>query len=308
MEILCLQVIMLPLRFRLANRLAIDVARLPRDRLIATMLELLQSFEWRINKYAGSLAYWFLIIGSCLTSFARTWANEVDVLVDAGAPGTAVHNDDFVAALRNNEIVSAAMVTLAAFAARMAFSFCWFFYNFVYGNNMPNALGRNGRAADDDMLKLYLQFQTFDNCAETKEDVVEPTQVPAPPVVVPAALPATCCAEHHPEHEPCSRVGEIQLLSPVSSSPLPSPLPAPLPSAASPADSNTDNTHNVPGCSICLMDFESGDRLAALPCSPLHVFHANCVVPWLRIQKRCPLCTLDIDEPRGAQVAEVEAQ
>lgn len=50
-------------------------------------------------------------------------------------------------------------------------------------------------------------------------------------------------------------------------------------------------------CAVCLADFERGENLAQLPCSPLHVFHSDCLLPWLRVQKRCPLCTLDIDEP-----------
>ena len=50
-------------------------------------------------------------------------------------------------------------------------------------------------------------------------------------------------------------------------------------------------------CAVCLAEFEHGDAVAQLPCSPLHVFHAGCVWPWLRRERRCPLCVADIDEP-----------
>jgi hypothetical protein len=58
---------------------------------------------------------------------------------------------------------------------------------------------------------------------------------------------------------------------------------------------------NTPtSCAVCLSEYEPGDTVAVLPCSPLHAFHKGCVVPWLKTQKRCPLCTLDIDEVGAA--------
>lgn len=52
-------------------------------------------------------------------------------------------------------------------------------------------------------------------------------------------------------------------------------------------------------CAVCLSDFQQGDDVAQLPCgtgAAPHVFHKGCIVPWLRVNKKCPLCNADIDE------------
>eukprot|EP00743_Colponemidia_sp_Colp-15_P006625 GILK01007142.1.p1 GENE.GILK01007142.1~~GILK01007142.1.p1 ORF type:complete len:299 (-),score=40.19 GILK01007142.1:163-1059(-) len=50
-------------------------------------------------------------------------------------------------------------------------------------------------------------------------------------------------------------------------------------------------------CSVCLGPFETGERVRTLPCNPKHLFHCDCVDQWLRINKACPLCQRDIDNP-----------
>lgn len=40
-------------------------------------------------------------------------------------------------------------------------------------------------------------------------------------------------------------------------------------------------------CSICLQDFEKGDRVRTLPCT--HFFHVKCIGQWLRVNKICPV-------------------
>lgn len=44
-------------------------------------------------------------------------------------------------------------------------------------------------------------------------------------------------------------------------------------------------------CSICLQEFEQGDRVGDLPCG--HVFHANCLKTWIQRKNHCPLCQAD---------------
>jgi len=41
-----------------------------------------------------------------------------------------------------------------------------------------------------------------------------------------------------------------------------------------------------PMCTICLLDFEPGERVAKLPC--LHLFHAECIQGWLAQHWQCP--------------------
>lgn len=42
-------------------------------------------------------------------------------------------------------------------------------------------------------------------------------------------------------------------------------------------------------CSICLVDYRETDMLRLLPdCA--HVFHLNCVDPWIRKHPTCPIC------------------
>ncbi|XP_051131252.1 putative RING-H2 finger protein ATL71 [Andrographis paniculata] len=42
-------------------------------------------------------------------------------------------------------------------------------------------------------------------------------------------------------------------------------------------------------CSICLADYKNSDMLRALP-DCRHLFHLNCVDPWLRLHPTCPVC------------------
>ncbi|GMY23408.1 RING-H2 finger protein ATL70-like [Fagus crenata] len=42
-------------------------------------------------------------------------------------------------------------------------------------------------------------------------------------------------------------------------------------------------------CSICLLDYKESDMLRLLPhCS--HLFHLNCIDPWIKLHPTCPVC------------------
>ncbi|XP_010263056.1 PREDICTED: RING-H2 finger protein ATL70-like [Nelumbo nucifera] len=58
-------------------------------------------------------------------------------------------------------------------------------------------------------------------------------------------------------------------------------------------------------CSICLADYKNTDVLRLLPgCG--HLFHLNCVDPWLRLRPTCPVCrTSPIPTPLSTPLAEV---
>mmetsp|Transcript_8322 Transcript_8322/g.11241 ORF Transcript_8322/g.11241 Transcript_8322/m.11241 type:complete len:212 (-) Transcript_8322:341-976(-) len=48
----------------------------------------------------------------------------------------------------------------------------------------------------------------------------------------------------------------------------------------------------VPGgskeCAVCFSDMVIGSSVRTLPCN--HVFHNNCIIPWLKTQAVCPIC------------------
>ncbi|CAG8761568.1 2657_t:CDS:1, partial [Acaulospora colombiana] len=47
-------------------------------------------------------------------------------------------------------------------------------------------------------------------------------------------------------------------------------------------------------CSICLSSYEDGEELRNLWCS--HHFHKTCVDEWLILNRRCPMCRMDVVE------------
>jgi hypothetical protein len=56
-------------------------------------------------------------------------------------------------------------------------------------------------------------------------------------------------------------------------------------------------------CSVCLAEFEQGERVRVLHCQ--HCFHADCIDQWLCRHRSCPLCKADQRVP-GAQSHEEE--
>eukprot|EP00913_Durusdinium_trenchii_P000345 g316.t1 len=50
-------------------------------------------------------------------------------------------------------------------------------------------------------------------------------------------------------------------------------------------------------CEICLVEYEEGDELIRLPC--LHLFHTQCVTPWLQKNRICPADLLNVQTGRS---------
>mgnify|MGYP001166723081 CR=1 FL=1 len=45
-------------------------------------------------------------------------------------------------------------------------------------------------------------------------------------------------------------------------------------------------------CSVCLDEFKDGDTIKKLNCN--HIFHKDCLEPWLNNNRNCPLCRQNI--------------
>ncbi|ETW00951.1 hypothetical protein H310_06599 [Aphanomyces invadans] len=69
--------------------------------------------------------------------------------------------------------------------------------------------------------------------------------------------------------------------------------PLPIPSL----DAKATRPSSLDDCAICLGDFDDNDaHVVTLPCN--HMFHSDCVFPWLVRDHSCPLCrTSAVDYP-----------
>ncbi|XP_030519951.2 E3 ubiquitin-protein ligase RING1-like [Rhodamnia argentea] len=49
-------------------------------------------------------------------------------------------------------------------------------------------------------------------------------------------------------------------------------------------------------CAICLDDFEPKQEVMVTPCN--HMFHEDCIVPWLQGHRQCPVCRFSLLEQK----------
>ena len=45
-------------------------------------------------------------------------------------------------------------------------------------------------------------------------------------------------------------------------------------------------------CSVCKEEFKKNDKVYKLPCD--HLFHPDCITPWLKQHNSCPTCRFEL--------------
>ena len=58
-----------------------------------------------------------------------------------------------------------------------------------------------------------------------------------------------------------------------------------------------ESNSNSKACTICLCDFEVGEKVRVLPCDDGHIFHASCIEQWFQTNSVCPVCRTFISIP-----------
>lgn len=53
-----------------------------------------------------------------------------------------------------------------------------------------------------------------------------------------------------------------------------------------------DDLNEEQDCAVCKDEFNEGDEAMKMPCK--HIFHPDCIKPWLELHNSCPVCRFEL--------------